>query len=159
MVSANWKLGRGLALFKPQTMGQPGLGVAPRLVAILLASCFALPSAQADGWQGGRSWGSTGGNYHSVNYHRGGYRGGGYRPGYNYRPGYSYRPAYSYHRPYSYGTGPTSTATAVPTSGTGAGTGAGKTEATGAIDPGVPVGTTGPQLTGPGGAPVPWVGG
>jgi len=104
MVSANWKLGRGLALFKPQAMVQPGLGVAPKLAALLLASCFALPSAQADGWQGGstggRTWGSSGGNYHGVNYYRGGYRGGGYRPAYGYR-----RP-YSYHRPYGYGSRP-----------------------------------------------------
>lgn len=117
MVSANWKLGRGLALFNPQAMVQPGLRVAPRLAALLLASCFALPSAQADGWQGGRSWGSSGGrtwgsgggNYHGVNYYRGGFRGGGYRPGYGYRPayghrqpyGYGSRPVYGYSRPYS----------------------------------------------------------
>jgi hypothetical protein len=92
MVSANWKLGRSLALLNPQTKVQQGLGVAPSLAALLLASCFALPSAQADGWQGGRSWGSTGGNYHDVHYYRGGYRGGGYHPGYGYRRPYGCRP-------------------------------------------------------------------
>jgi hypothetical protein len=63
MVSANWKLAQGLALFNPQTMVQPGLRRAPRLAALLLASCLALPSAQAGGWQGG----STRGNYHGFN--------------------------------------------------------------------------------------------
>jgi hypothetical protein len=53
MVSANLKLGRGLALLKPHGMVQPSLGAAPKLAALLLASWFALPSAQANGWQGG----------------------------------------------------------------------------------------------------------
>ena len=105
MVSANWKLGRSLALLNPQTKVQQGLGVAPSLAALLLASCFALPSAQADGWQGGRSWGSTGGNYHDVHYYRGGYRGGGYHPGYGYRRPYGYRPGYGYGRPYVWNRG------------------------------------------------------
>lgn len=51
------------------------------------------------------------------------------------------------------------TATDVPRSGAVAGIAAGKTAAIGDTDPGVPVGTTGPQVTGPGGAPVPWAGG
>ena len=98
MVSANWKLGRGLALFNPQTMVQPGLRVAPRLAALLLASCFVLPSAQAGGWQGG----STRGSYHGFNNYRSGYRGDVYHHGYGYRRPYSYPRPYRYVRPYGY---------------------------------------------------------
>ena len=98
MVSANWKLGRALALFNPQTMVQPGLRVAPRLAALLLASCFVLPSAQAGGWQGG----STRGSYHGFNNYRSGYRGDGYHHGYGYRRPYSYPRPYRYVRPYGY---------------------------------------------------------
>jgi len=101
MVSANWKLGRSLALFNLQTMVQPGLRRAPRLAALLLASCLALPNAQAGGWQGG----STRGNYHGFNNYRSGYRGGGYHPGYGYHRPYGYRPVYGYGRPYVWNRG------------------------------------------------------
>jgi hypothetical protein len=79
-------------------MVQPGLRVAPRLAALLLASCFVLPSAQAGGWQGG----STRGSYHGFNNYRSGYRGDGYHHGYGYRRPYSYPRPYRHVRPYGY---------------------------------------------------------
>ena len=103
MVSTNWKFGRALGLFSNKTLVLSGLRRAPRMAALLLASCVALPSARADGWQGG----SIGGNYHGVNYYHRGYHGGGYRPNYGYRRpyGYGYQPAFGYGRPYTWNRG------------------------------------------------------
>ncbi len=97
---ANHKLGHDLGLFDLKTMVHQGLHLAPRMVALVLASCLALPSARADGWQGGghrghQAWGggNTGGNqggyWGGGNY--GGYRGGNNNYGGRYNGANSYR--------------------------------------------------------------------
>jgi len=82
MVSANWKLGRPLGLFSPRTMVQPGLRRAPRIAALMLSACLALPSARADGWQG--TGGNQGGNWSTSGENRGNYRGGGHSGDYRW---------------------------------------------------------------------------
>jgi hypothetical protein len=82
MDSANWQFGRAPGLFGPRTMLRQSFRRCPRMVALLLAAGLALPSARADGWQGGGNRGNQGwGGGHSSG-NQGGYRGGGNTGGY-----------------------------------------------------------------------------
>ena len=94
MDSANGKLGQALGLFDPKTVVEHGLCLLPRMAALLLAACLALPSARADSGQGGGNWGHQSGGWGDSGGNQWGYRGRGSSDGSqggnnNQRDGYS----------------------------------------------------------------------
>jgi len=82
MDSAKGRLGQVPGLFGPKTVVGQGVSFVPSMAALRLAGCLALPSARADGGQGGGNGGYQGGGGSHSGGNQGGYRGGGNAGGY-----------------------------------------------------------------------------